>query len=438
MSWLLLPIVAIFAFYYASTIRRTGPVTADSLFVYLQLMMALGSFPLLDPNLPADRTYGYILAYTLIAYMLVSAYLHASWGTAKTRPDEQTIATFRPGFHTWLVLILSAAVTVLYFRTIGYVALFDGIANARSGGDRDIAGLRLDSYDGSKYLFPGYVNQLKNALLPALSALTILAWFRSGRRLWPMTTGLASVSAIGLLGTGQRGAFVIFIATLVTFIYMLNRAAFPRRAVIIVALAVPFILTSTIALGRSSDRLTANSSQLQRVTVALVEFQGRVLNSNQVAAVEGFRYIHDQTEVQDGREWLLSAKGMLPGNSGSDLANRIFERLYGTPRGTAPESIWGSIYLNFGRNGIILSPFVLAMIIGRVTRSSRREIPRNTLEIMGIAGVTTTLGFWVVSTPVALANLGIGVYGLLWFVGSRMRNSADSRQPATDSEAVGA
>ena len=39
--------------------------------------------------------------------------------------------------------------------------------------DADITTLRLNSYSGSQYFAPGYVNQFKNVLLPALVVIVI-------------------------------------------------------------------------------------------------------------------------------------------------------------------------------------------------------------------------------------------------------------------------
>lgn len=429
MTWVALPLVAVFAGYYTLTIRRVGLLSASSIFVYLQLIMALGTLPVLDPAREADRVHAAVLAYTLCAFMVVSACYHAIRPPDTTPP---TVTTFTPGVVTAAFIVVSLAVTVAYFLAVGHVALFDGLSNVLFGTRNDVATLRLESYSGSDYLFPGYVNQFKNVLLPALVAITVTFWIRRRHVPYLLAVPLVGAAFVGLVGTGQRGAFVIFVITVVVYVYMLDRRRFPRRAVSLAIIAVPVVLLATLALGRSSDQLTADTGVLGKAAVAATEFQGRILQTNQESSVVAFRYVYEEQAVQNGAEWGRAFVGILPGEPGSDLANRIYYRFYGTDRGTGTESLWASVYHNFGDVGIVLAPVLLALLAGAISNRVRSAHRRSTLTTMGMAGVTTTFGFWVAGPPVFLLNAGILVYLALWFLGARLDRREEAELDAVD------
>ena len=188
---------------------------------------------------------------------------------------------------------------------------------------------------------------------------------------------------------------------------------------------------STIALGRTTGDLPPNAPVSQQASVAFVELSDRVLLANQGSAVFGFRYIDNYTQVQDGREWVKSMTGVLPGRGGSDLVNRIFAYRYGDDRGSSPPSIWGSIYHNFGVIGIAIGPLVLGFLVAGLTRLGTRLRRYDSMELMGIAGVFTVTGFWVAGSPLFLFNNGIIVYTLLWLFGRHARLKQDHESGAS-------
>lgn len=430
MTWLILPILACFGVYYQAVIRRAGPLTADSIFVYVQLLMAIGSILLLDTAYHADYIYGYILAYTLIAYMVASAVIQFSGLSRHTLKEQAKPTVVQPGFTFWALALFSALIVVAYYQAVGYSALLQGLSNQFSGGtNADVAGLRLDSYSGSRYLFPGYVNQFKNALLPALVVLAITYWVRSGRMKSRILPALAwsVIVLFGLLGTGQRGAFVIFVATIVVYLYLSSQGKFSFRIIGLVLVFLVLITASTIALGRGNVT-TSNAALSNQSGAALQQFSDRVVRANQSAGVIGFRYIYQYKEIQHGREWGESLIGVLPGVGGSTIANEIFAYQYGNDRGTSPPSLWGSIYYNFGYPGLALAPFVLAAVITRITRAGTRDVRRSSMETLGIAGVYTLVGFWVAGSPLFMLNGGILIYIALWVVGRRAARRADAEE----------
>jgi len=425
MTWLAVPILAAFAVYFFVVIRRTGLLTADSIFVYLQVLMALGSLPILETAWDADRVYGYVLTYTLLAYMLTSAVIQLSWPRSEAAHQPRP-TVYHPSFTFWLLALVSAAVVVLYYAAIGYSAFLAGLGNAFQSSSADVTSLRLNSYSGSRYLFPGYVNQFKNALLPALVVLAATSWIAKGTPRKIAIIVWMLVAIFGLIGTGQRGAFVVFIATTAVYLYLFKAKQFWKQGIALALVFIPVIILSTSALGRSADQLSSDESIAIRSIVAADEFRERVLTVNQVSAVVAFRYVYTYEDVQQGREWATSLAGVFPGNRGSDLSSRIFAYRYGSARGTSPPSVWGSIYHNFGYGGIALAPILLAVIISLLSRFGTRRHDRNSLEIVGIAGVFTVIGFWVADSPLYLLNAGLPVYAFLWWWGSRTRPESRS------------
>ena len=64
--------------------------------------------------------------------------------------------------------------------------------------------MRLDSYGAGAYLFPGYVNQFKNVILPALAIVVVHYLFGIGYRYRVMVSVvLIGLALLGLLGTGN-------------------------------------------------------------------------------------------------------------------------------------------------------------------------------------------------------------------------------------------
>lgn len=427
MEWLTIAIIIPLWLYYIVVIRYSGFLTTEALFVYCQALMIAGTAPLLEPDRAADRMHAYILLYALIAFCIASALISLNHresgvpgGAIKVRKRAQghLIAIARPSVGVYFVVALSVFIIVAYFTTVGYSAFLLGVQNLLFTTENDIATLRLDSYGGSRYLFPGYVNQFKNALLPALT-LVVVVYMASQRRSVPLRVVLILLSIFGLIGTGQRGALVVFVVTVCVYFYWQDRARFGKRFYKIIGLGLPIMIFATAALGRSSP--IAGGGPVGSVLVYLGELKGRLLLSNQVSSVTGFRYVYEQP-VQYGHEWYLSFVGLFPGNAGSDLSNRIFMQLYGSLRGTSPPSLWGSVYHNFGLVGILIAPIVLALIMAPITRYLVNQRSANTMQLIGVAGVATVLATWVAGSPTYLFNSGIAVYIFLWWWGKHLPN----------------
>lgn len=434
---LLIPLGLAFVLYCVTVLRQTGTLTANALFVYAQAIMAAGTLPQLDPALKADTAHSYIIVYSTLAYMVISGVLllhhpRRSNGVASASHKNAPVQLSKPSATIGLLIALSVLITIVYYWAVGYSALLEGINNTLSGGSRDIAGQRLASYSGKRYLFPGYVNQFKNVLLPSLAVITFTFWIRSKRRRPYLRMILLScVTVFGLLGTGQRGALIQFAVVITLYLYLFYGRRLPKSALRVGLGTLSLVVLATISLGRSNVALTRGASSGKRVVAALSELGARVFHDQQLSSLTGFRYIYRQP-VQWGQEWATALAGLLPGQGGSDLSNRIFSVLYGSNRGTSPPSIWGSVYHNFGWPGVILFPALLAVVLVVVTHAATQSQPRTSMELIGIAGVSSTLGLWAAGSPDYLFNSGLAVYLGLWAWGAHTRSASAPGHDVTD------
>lgn len=426
MPWLIVPVMACFAPFYFGIIRKWGHLSPIALFSFLQMLMALGSFILIDPTRLSERLYGYLLLYCMLVFMGVSA-LVLSANNRRVVAAQRKPYTSPLGWAFWGALFISIFVVVGYFTAIGYSAFIVGIRAAFAGEGVNIAQIRVASYGGSKYFFPGYVNQFKNILLPALVVIMITRWADKGllrARIVPVAV-FSAIALLGLIGTGQRGAFIIFMAIVVAYIARMDRYHSRSRIVLLGMFAAGVVILSTIALGRQD--VASASGLSSKISTAVPQFISRVLTGNAGSAVTGFAYIYENKVVQNGQDWLQAFLGVLPGDQfrGSTIENEIFAYRFGSMAGNSPPSLWGSIYYNFGWIGITIAPWIIAVLICTVTIATKSFHPRSSVQALGISGVSAVTGFWVAGSPMFLLNNGILVYLLLWAIGSRLDSEGE-------------
>lgn len=417
------PMALMAAAHIAGPGKTLGRLSPASVFIYMQFIMAVGTLPLLDPQNEADFTHGWIILATFGIFWATTTILILGDSNAiavKVKKVQKTMIWTRPSPLMIVLLVFSIIVCTAYYYAIGYNVLAVGLTDALSGDSSDIASLRLAAYAGEEYFYPGYVNQFKNALLPALLCIIIpylIINRTAGRNILIPTLALAAL--ILILGTGQRGAFITFMIIITIFVAMMNGKKATKRIVQITAVAFVVFFFSTLALGRSSSTLQRSSGSLEQAGIILSEVGFRIFGSNQLASVTGFRYIYKQPPV-NGHEWWQSITGLLPRVPGSTLSNEIFAQLYGSFRGTAPASIWGATYHNFGLVATLIFAVFLAWVYHRIGLKIRVSPVLSSTQAVGMAGVTTVLGTWVAGSPDYLFNVGLAVYVVLWIWGSRL------------------
>lgn len=433
MTWILIPLTFLLVLHIFILGKPLGRLSPVSIFIYLQFIMALGTVPTLDPTEPADNTHAWLIFCTYSIFVGTSGALalisRPRGGAMPVSASTQAGRWVRPTFGIIAMCLASITICIAYYSAIGYNVFAAGLANAFTGDTNDVASLRIEAYAGEEYYYPGYVNQFKNALLPALACVIVpYLYTRRLQSRWIVSSVLSALTIAFILGTGQRGAFVIFMITVGVFIALMNRKKLPRRMAALSGVSVPIFLLSTVALGRSSRELSTANGWFEQLRVIGEEVIFRLLGSNQLASVTGFRYIYSRPQV-DGAEWLQSITGLLPGVPGSTLSNEIFAYLYGSMRGTAPLSTWGSFYYNFGFPITLVLTAFMAITYHCVAVKIANAPTANSLQCIGMAGVSTVMGTWVAGSPDYLLNVGILVFVGLWWMGSKKakRDSGNSR-----------
>jgi oligosaccharide repeat unit polymerase len=435
MTWMLIPMAFFLVMHVSILGKPLGRLSPTSIFIYMQFLMAIGTVPALEPLQQADTAHAWLILTTFLVFVVSSAIL--AFLASHPRTDtlsslEQSRRWIRPGAGIILLCVLSILICLAYYSAIGYNVLAIGLGNAISGGTSDVTTLRLQAYAGDEYYYPGYVNQFKNSLLPALVCVIVPYLFvRNSSARWTVSLALIAVTTIFLLGTGQRGAFVVFAIVLAVFISLMNKRKSVMRMIVLVFITIPIFAVSTVALGRSSSQMDAAVGLLDKMGVLGSEIVFRILGSNQQASVAGFRYIYSRPQ-SNGAEWMQSLFGLLPGAKGSTLSNEIYASLFGSVRGTAPPSIWGSFFHNFGFQCTVLLTAFLAIAYHLISKKIAQTRDPNSLQAIGMAGVTAVLGAWVAGSPDYLLNVGIVVFIFLWRLGSAeaKRTSGDHRARA--------
>jgi oligosaccharide repeat unit polymerase len=419
---ILIATIAALAHYFLVA-RHQGVLTLDGLFVLSQWAMATGALFLLEDN-RADNLYAWIITVPMFLYIAASIATHSILrgrmeGTPA--PKARVVENYRPTIAIWALLILAGVATTAYFLALGYNVLSLGIQNLLSGSTANYTDLRLNSYNGHRYLYPGYVNQFKNTILPALTLVVVVHLFTTrNRHRVIISVPLIVLSAFGVLGTGQRGAFVLFLLTLMTYLFHADRTHFRRRAFRTTVTTLPLLMLATVILGRSEQALQNDSSPFAKVLTIAQELFRRLFYDNQQSGQMGFRYTYG-LPTQNGREWLRGLLGVLPGNSGSTLSNKIFATLYGSERGTSPPSMWGSVFYNFGWFGLLILPIVIAVIYQSVTFRAQMKSKLNVLELIGMSGTFVVFGNWIAGGPEYILNAGGVTFAVLWWLGRRVK-----------------
>ncbi|KKK05417.1 hypothetical protein [Micromonospora sp. HK10] len=427
MTTLFLPVLALAVLHYAVAIRQYGILTPDGLFVVCQLLMLYGTVRLVDFDSPVETFYAQLMAAAAALYLLAS--LTTCIAMQHRRPDRSgrpnfsnySVSLVAPSGPILALVALSIVVTVGYFAAVGYSAFLVGLQGQLGGSPADIATLRLESYAGDRYLFPGFVNQFKNAILPALAViLTVWSFAKGGFFARVGSVLLLALSALALMATAQRGAMVLFLTTALVYAFLHRRRHLSWGFVLPLLLGLPLLVLSTYVLARSPD---SASSPLQ---AAAEDLSNRFLHDNQASGLAAFNYT-SSLPVSNGGDWLQGLLSVLPSHRGSTLSSDVFYTLYGSTRGTSPPSLWGSIHYNFDTLGLLFMAALFGVLFQVLTQRSLRRGHYNSLQLIGFAGVTVVLGTWVAGGIETPLNIGLVSYLLLWYWGGRIGNTGRRR-----------
>ncbi len=415
MILIILLIYVILALAYLWLMHRHWLLNPAPLWVLAQLTFFLGTVPLMNWDIEADRAYivsmivglGFFIVGALAICLNSDSKEATIWLSSPIRHIESSVTFDR---KLWAIVTVSVGVSLMYFAAVGYNLFLDGIlALARGTGSLgdDVAGLRLEAYAGSQYFAPGYVNQFKNVLLPlAIGFLCARNYLSSrNRRTNTMLLGLlVLLSVILLLGTGQRGPFVLAAAVTAAFFAAVLPARRARRILVVLLMSgVGLFSITSLILGRTTSQIAGMAD----ISAVATELLARVSGVNQETGLIGFRYVYGLS-VQNGADWVQSLISLVPGHQPQiGLAQEVYFVMFGTTRGTAPVSIWGSIWYNFGAIGIVVFPFLLGLLYQGVFQRLVRG-PKTLFRLLLYSAAYVYLGTWVAGGPVEyLANVGL-------------------------------
>lgn len=319
------------------------------------------------------------------------------------------------GYLYVTIFIISIIAAALYYHALGY-NLF--IASLVGSGVDDFTSQRLEAYSGDAYFAPGYVNQFKNTLYPVLFFIFLFNMkFNKNRWHSAFLIIFGSWLVITILGTGQR-TFLVF--TVIMFIYCyfaVNRGKVALMPLVILGVSGLIIFFFiTVLLGRTTGVGTVN---------ILDSIYFRAFVSNQESSVNGFRFISNQT-IPFGSDWFQPITNLLTGSRGqTTIANEIHAYLYGSSRGTAPLSLWGSAYYNFGLLGVLIVPSLLGSLYTIAYLNFLKN--KHTIASLCIySGIFFYMSTWVNDGPFQLINNGLFTLYVLLFM-RKIANSIDYR-----------
>lgn len=413
------------------------------LFCFFQLIMFLGSLRYLDLTLNVDYIHVITMLWAQIAVILGATLVDL---TKKRRKmlirkfkDSELLIDYGNKTKALVInsiIVVSIIVSSIYYFAIGYNVFLISLRSffLEFTIPKNIADLRLATYAGERYFAPGYVNQFKNILFPLMLMYLAIFYINAPNRINKYLLLLYFVlNAIFIFGTGQRGAFVI--ACLVFFVLVnlsLNKKKRMKMIVLLTIFALFLFILSSLFLGRQIKDI----SEINFVSLFSL-ITSRVFGSNQLSSVVGFRYIYE-LKISWGYDWYKSFEDLLKFQKSDylSISSRIFSILYGSTRGTAPPSIWGSVWYNFGPFGVFVIPIFLGvvfqMIFYRLVRG-RKNLDR----LICYSFLIVILGTWIAGSPSRLINNGLATVILLRYLfkkSEKIRFSLRKRVDTYDSK----
>ncbi len=390
-------VVAVFYEVYAV---KKYCISPSIIFIAMQMLMFFGVLSFADLNNSSDCKLIIIYFVALLSFILgveiSNIFKPASIKRVQISEEEIESKDDMTDYQKFIitVLIIVSVILCLYlFVKSGYNVFLLVLKSIRSGEVNNYTEGRLQIYNIQGI---GYIYQFRVIILPILCAIVVS--LNKNEFLHKFGICVVPFMIVFILGTGQRGGFVMFILMVVValiLLFIVYKDSTTKRYIVLISMfGFAIFSLMTIFNGRVKTGENVISAVLQRV-----------FDDNQKSAVIGFRYI-DSQEIQWGKDWLYSFFDLLPGkNEYTQLSYKIFKIMYGSTRGTAPVCIWGSTYYNWGETGIIIFPFVLGACYHRVYYNFCKQ-EKNKLNIFIYAAKFVVLGNWIADTPLVLFNQG--------------------------------
>lgn len=375
--------------------RKNLALNPSAGFIFFNFLTGIGVFLLVDLNIYSNELYIYLTILCTLFFIVGSFIGFITFNNSsnfKNFYEKKRYIRKKDIYLGWFFLIVSAFVTLVYFKLLGYNLFISAIM----GDVSNFTDMRLASYNGDNYLASGYVNQFKNTLLPICFIFIFLILERKYKIYFLLF--FFPLVLYGLLGNGQRTFLAIFILQCI-FVYSGISGKVLNSKLILYSM-LPFLIVfgyMSYALGR-----VEGFSMLDSVNALVF----RIFASNQIGAVVGFDYIYNVEKVQFLKEWWEGLRGFLPGHSGSKISFIIHDILYSSDRGTAPLGIWGSIYYNLGFLGALIFSFILGFMYQYVYKIILNG-QNNIFRVVLYSCVVMYMSIWFSGAPDQMINNGI-------------------------------
>lgn len=416
-SYILIVIVSSALFW---SVKRANPVFW---FIILQSIISLGTLWAIDLRQNTDVLYASLFFLALLGFLVGAFFQHIVLDIkGKSRAffkkpikDDASVTKF----IIWVFFLISIYVVYLYYQAIGY-NLFLDLALGKP--ITDFKSLRLDTYSGDTYYAPGYVNQLKNALLPLTCGYLLFWLYHKDKKLILLIIAIPMLLMLlySLLGTGQRAPLVYALVGFFFSISLLTNIKIQKTFIPFLAL-VPFFGLFSLANERITDFT---------VLETVFEIMKRIFINEQTEGILSFQYI---TTIDHAYfyEWLEGFLGILPNHPGSNLEHQAFYNLHGTYRGTSSVSTVASAYHNGGLFFVPIFYSILGVIYTTIY-SRFLKGSRTILRSFGYGYIFFILSVYIGGAPVVLLNKGMLAFILILVVRKVRYNNFSSKQYSSD------
>ena len=370
-------------------------VTLSFIFIGMQILMFSGILTYADFTYSADRKLVFIYLIALVMFIFgteISSHLYIA-DYRRIRLSENDKLSHNQKKLIILLITISVMACMYLFLSSGYNVFFMILKSIGTGSQDNFTNSRiaLNNVQGI-----GYIYQFRVIILPILCA--FLTIYKEDKKIHKFGIAIFPLMIIFVLGTGQRGGFVMFVLIFLValfYLYQIYREKKILKKIVIIGFgAIVLFATMTIFNGR-----VGSDGDLVQATLQ------RIFDDNQKCAVVAFRFICTQN-IQWGKDWFLSFMDIFPGkNSYVQLSYVIFDVMYGSTRGTAPPCIWGSAYYNFGFIGIVIMPLIMGFLYHKLYYKFCLH-PATKIRIFLYSAKFVVLGSWIADTPLVLFNQG--------------------------------
>ena len=418
--------------HYVFVTRRQGWASAESVAVVACAIMVAGLLFYRDEGNTWFIQFSILCYCAQILGMLTYSIIRSPIARG---PRVLPTALWKPSAWMIIFLIISLILTSAYYAAAGSVPFIAGLQNLLGQADNNVRDLRTGTYQGSSYLAPGYLNQIKNVLLPTLtSIISVYLWQRRsfGGRL--MACALALLAVVGLLGTGQRTFAVVFFASLVMSYALVQGRISPRR---LLQFGIPFLILftmATAALGRSESKVEGSEGAAETLSIYGTEVFQRFFNGQQLSAIYAEAVVADW-QIPPMSDWLTGLAQLGPGRSyDQSIAGEVGRYYWGGDDGTMPPSMVTSARLNIGKGPTVAFFYFWGLGLAALSRWVLSQRGGSPLFFVGAGGLMFALGTWVSDAPFQIVQWGAGMFAILMLVGLRQYRRYVASVPAASAD----